>query len=106
MSYCYRRYSLLEGRFSRLVKLIETKKMNTITLARELGVSRQTVIRMVNLLRWRGYQINVVRGLEGWRYEMMYKPQFIPLLTSIPKARQKPDQQVSSASQPEMHTST
>lgn len=106
MPYCYQRYSLLEGRFSRIVRLIETKRMNTSTLAKELGVSRQTVIRMVNLLRRRGYKINVVRDVEGWRYEIMYKPQFIPIPRSTGKANQNQDQQAPSNSQPEMPTST
>jgi DNA-binding transcriptional MocR family regulator len=67
----YKSVNEIEGRFEKAIKLMLDKRMNTRTLAEELGVSRPTVFRMVSELRRRGYIISVVRDSLGWRYDLV-----------------------------------
>jgi len=66
----YKQFNKIDQRFKRALDLISTGKMNARTLAKELSVSRPTVLRMVNELRRRGYIISVVHDYQGWRYEV------------------------------------
>jgi len=70
----YERAHRIEQRFRRAVALIEAGSADAQRLAIELDVSRPTVHRMVNELRRRGCIIRSVHDEEGWRYELLGKP--------------------------------
>lgn len=71
----YERSLLIEQRFQSVINLMETRTVNTQQLAIELGVSVATVQRIVAALKQRGYVIRSVHESEGWRYEIVGKPQ-------------------------------
>ncbi len=60
----------IEERFKKAIELLRTGKMNTRTLAEELGVSRSTAHRIINELKRRRYAFHAVRDSQGWRYEL------------------------------------
>lgn len=80
----YKRLNEIEQRFKRALTLMGTGTMNASTLAKELGVSRPTVLRTVAELRRRGHAIHTVRDEWGWHYE--YAGKYL-----VPVRRTKPE---------------
>ena len=70
----YRRSREIEKRLADLVKLIQTGRHSSLTLATALGISRPTVARCITALRERGYTIRAVKDAAGWSYELVAEP--------------------------------
>jgi len=66
----YQRSREIESRLGDLLRLIQTGHYSTPKLAAVLGISHPTVSRCISALRERGYNIQAVRGPEGWGYEL------------------------------------
>ncbi|ODS33477.1 MAG: HTH domain protein [Candidatus Scalindua rubra] len=54
----------------RVLRLIETERVNTFRLAQSLGVSTPTVLRIIKKLRSQGINICSVREGNSWFYEV------------------------------------
>jgi len=77
----YERTNKIEKRFKRAIELLRTGNMTLDSLAKELDVSRPTVLRIVGELRRRGYKVRSVHETSRWQYE---------LITVIDRATLKP----------------
>jgi len=66
----YKRLTAIAGRHDKLLALIQTGSMSSPRLARELGVSEQTVYRDVLFLKQQGHPIKSVKLVANWAYQM------------------------------------
>jgi len=64
----------IHQRIETVLRLIETGKYSTATLAEEIGVSIPTISRIVAALRERGHDIQAERNGNGWRYVLAQPP--------------------------------
>ena len=60
----------IERRLDDVLRLIRTGRFSTPMLAEEIGVSIPTISRCVTALRVRGYDIQSLRGTNGWYYAL------------------------------------
>jgi len=67
----YERSRKIVQRFDRMINLL-LDEPNVAMLMKELGVSRPTVLRMINELRSRGYVVQTVHDTWGWRYAILH----------------------------------
>jgi biotin operon repressor len=58
----------IERRLDEVLRLIQTGRFSTPTLAEEVGVSIPTISRCVTALRARGHEIRAQRQDGAWRY--------------------------------------
>ena len=71
MYYC--RVNQIQKRFDKAVTLIVNRRMGSCQLAKELGVSRPTLLRIIQELKRRGYIIRSVHDDFGWHYELIIR---------------------------------
>lgn len=74
----------IERRLDDVLRLIRTGRFSTPMLAEEVGVSIPTISRCVTALRVRGYDIQSLRGTDGWYYVLKTEHEAAP-------QRQKPE---------------
>ncbi len=67
----YYRVNQIEERFGKAVKLMTGRAMDSRQLAKDLGVSRPTLLRIIKELKRRGYIIRSVHDDLGWHYELI-----------------------------------
>lgn len=64
----------ISRRHQRLIRLVRAGGFSTPTLAKELGVSDQTVYRDILHLKRSGYVIRPQRQSGGWAYVLVSEP--------------------------------
>ena len=79
----FERSQEIERRLEHVLRLVRTGRFSTPMLAEEVGVSIPTISRCVTALRVRGYDIQSLRGTDGWFYVLKTKKK-------AAKQRQKP----------------
>ena len=70
----YERTGQIEQRFGHAIAVIESGSADARRLADALRVSRPTAHRIVAELRRRGFVIRSVHDEQGWRYELVSRP--------------------------------
>ena len=81
----YERSHKIAQRFARIINLLFDEP-DIATLTKELGVSRPTVLRMINELRRRGYIIQTVHDTWGWRYAILHVDRMPVIRGDSPKS--------------------
>ncbi len=70
----YERTLAIANRHDRLIELIRSGELSAPDLARELGVSEQTIYRDIDFLKQRGYSIRSQRHTDCWAYHLLAEP--------------------------------
>ncbi|MFT3881094.1 MAG: helix-turn-helix domain-containing protein [Gemmatales bacterium] len=70
----YQKALAIPGRLDQLIELIRSGAYSSLTLAKKLKVSEQTVYRDIGHLKENGYEICAKKHSTGWAYHLWAEP--------------------------------